>query len=116
MYATGSNIGGETWNGKVSFTITQPDGTIHDVAEQWGVSVIAGGSKTVTDNFQLPTTGQSGTWTAQSRWITDAGVIDARSSILGLGEDEEEDNTIWIIGGIAAFLLLLYFAFRKTKR
>jgi hypothetical protein len=116
MYATGTNIGGETWSGKVSFTITQPDGTINEVTEQWGVSVIAGGSKTVTDNFQLPTTGQSGTWTAQSRWITDAGVIDAKSSILGLGEDEAEDNTIWIIGGIAAFLLLLYFAFRKTKR
>jgi hypothetical protein len=116
MYATGTNIGGEEWHGKVTFTITQPDGSMYTVKESGGINVAAGSSATTDESFILPTTGQSGIWTAQSNWITDEGVTDARSSILGLGEDEEEDNTIWIIGGIAVFLLLLYFAFRKTKR
>ena len=115
MYATGTNIGGEEWHGKVTFTITQPDGTEYIVEESGGVNVMAGSSATADESFVLPTTGQTGTWTAQSMWIRDDGVIDARSSILDLGESASEDYAIWVIGGIAIFLLLIYLAYRKKR-
>ena len=115
MFATGTNIGGEEWHGKVTFTITQPDGTEYTVKESGGVNVMAGSSATADESFALPTTGQAGTWNAQSMWIKDDGVIDARSSILDLGEGEE-DYSMWVIGGIAVFLLLIYIAYRKKQR
>ena len=115
MYTTGTNIGAATWGGKVIFTITQPNGAVYETIEQHGISVRGGRSETVTDHFQLPSTGQSGTWTAQSKWIDDDGNIHAKSAILDLGGAESEDDSMWIFGGIGAFLILLYLAYRKKQ-
>lgn len=113
MYATGKNVGGKTWTGKVAFTLTQPDGTTYTIKESTGVSVAAGSPTTAEATFTLPADGQIGVWTAQSAWIQEDGTIDARSSILDLGETE--DLSIYLIGGTVAFILLMYIAFR-TKR
>ena len=115
MYATGTNNYEGTWQGKVTFTITQPNGAVYETREQQDISVIGKSSKTVTEHFQLPSTGQSGTWTAQSKWIDNDGTIHAQSSILDLGGEESEDDLMWVIGGIAVFLLLLYLAYRKKQ-
>ena len=116
LTATGTNVGDGTWNGKVTFTITQPDTTMYVTLEVPDVAVSAHTTETVSSSFALPIDGQDGEWTAQSKWIKDDGTVDAMSSILALGAEAEEDSKgflIWIIGGIAIFLLLIYTAFRK---
>ena len=115
MTAWGENVGGETWLGEVDFIITQPDGTVYDVVSQYDISVTAGSSRTVTDSFSLLSTGQSGTWTIQSKWIDEDGNIHALSTI-DLGTETIWGYDINVFGALIALIGLLIVGYGFSKR
>jgi len=107
LTATGRNTGEQTWNGKVTFTVTNPSGAVYITKTNTGVSVSAGGLKGTTNSFDLPTdTASYGTWSIQSKWIDDAGTIHAMT-IIDLGNTSVAGIDIDVLGGIGAGLGLL---------
>ena len=115
MQAWGENIGGETWLGSVYFIITQPDGKLFDEVAQYDLSVTAGSSEIVTDSFSLPSTGQSGTWTIQSKWIDEDGNVHALSTI-DLGTETIWGFDIDVFGALIAMIGLLIVGYGLSKR
>ena len=81
MYAIGTNIGDETWNGNVQFIITDPNGNVRDTLTDLDVTVPSGTDVQVSNHYTLPSDAASGTWTIQSIWTDDDGVIHAYTMV-----------------------------------
>ena len=115
MLAWGENIGGEEWHGAVTFTVTQPDGSVYVIKESDGINVGAGSSTEAGESFTLPSDAASGAWTIQSKWIDDGGNIHAMSTI-DLGTETIWGYDISMIGVLIALIGLLIVGYGLAKR
>jgi uncharacterized protein YfaS (alpha-2-macroglobulin family) len=79
--AIGTNIGTETWNGNVQFIITDPNSNVRGTLINLSVTVPSGTDVQVSNHYALPSDATSGTWTIQSIWTDDDGVIHAYTTV-----------------------------------
>lgn len=116
MTATGTNIGEETWNGRVFFKITQPSGESAALYAN-AATVYAGQTTSVSRDWTLPTNAMPGTWKVQSTWKDNDGIIHAQASI-DLGTETIWGIDINVLGGLMVLLglILAVVGFAKRKQ
>ena len=114
MTATGTNIGGESWHGYILFYSTSPSGYTKEEYE-YELTVAAGATESRIGHMTLPTDADEGTWSIQSKWIDDNGVVHARSTTT-LGSSEIDTDQIYIVIGVLLFILIVWAALKKRPQ
>jgi hypothetical protein len=114
MTATGTNIGGESWHGYILFYSTSPSGYTKEEYE-YELTVAAGATESRIGHMTLPTNAEEGTWSIQSKWIDDNGVVHARSTTT-LGSSEIDTDQIYIVIGVLLFILIVWAALKKRPQ